>query len=89
MCLAGRAAEELIYGRDEMSTINQRRIVMARRIVTKLVVSGAMREAPAAGPRTLSVPQRRDRSRLQIVPKRVGMLGTSCLFYGFAQSCCP
>ena len=36
---AGRAAEELVYGPDEMSTINQRRLVMARRIVQKLVLT--------------------------------------------------
>lgn len=54
--LAGRAAEELVYGRDEMSTINQRRLVTARRIVTKLVVSGSMTDNPGIGPRTVAVP---------------------------------
>ena len=37
--LASRAAEELYFDREEMSTINQRKIVMARRIVQKLLIS--------------------------------------------------
>jgi hypothetical protein len=40
-CCAGRAGEELVYGPDEMSTVNQRRLVMARRIVQKLVLTVA------------------------------------------------
>ena len=39
---SGRAGEELVYGPEEMSTINQRKLEEARRIVTKLVLSGAM-----------------------------------------------
>jgi len=37
--LASRAGEEIYYGLDEMSSINQRKIVMARRIVQKLLIS--------------------------------------------------
>jgi cell division protease FtsH len=55
--LAGRAAEEIYYGEDEMSTMQQRRLVMARRIVTKLVVSTAMSPGDTIGPRTLSIPK--------------------------------
>lgn len=40
---AGRAAEELIYGEEDLSTINHGRLAMARRIVTKLVVSEVTR----------------------------------------------
>ena len=56
--LPGRAGEELIYGGDEVSTVNQRRLVLARRIVTKLVVASAMTDSPAVGPRTISSPRR-------------------------------
>lgn len=52
------AAEELIYGPDEMSTMQQRRLIDARRIVQKLVVSAAMTENAAIGPRTISVPRK-------------------------------
>ena len=69
---AGRAAEELVYGQDEMSTINQRRIVMARRIVQKLTVASAMVDNPDIGPRTISTPMRRGgKSLKQIVTNRV------------------
>ena len=71
----GRAAEELLYGEDEMSTINQRRLIMARRIATKLVVSSAMTENPVIGPRTLTVPvDLGDSSLFQIVNKRASLL---------------
>jgi ATP-dependent metalloprotease FtsH len=55
--LAGRAAEEAVYGADGMSTIQQRRLVLARRIAAKLVVSAAMAGGEALGPRTLSSPR--------------------------------
>ena len=61
-----------MYGPDEMSTINQRRLVMARRIVQKLVVSSAMSDNPDIGPRTISTPQRHgSKSLKQIVFPRV------------------
>jgi len=61
-----------MYGGDEVSTINQRRLVMARRIVTKLVVSGAMTDIPEVGPRTVSIPLRHGtRSLKQIISNRV------------------
>jgi cell division protease FtsH len=55
--LAGRAAEEVVYGEDELSTMQQRRLVLARRIVTKLVVSTAMSPGDVIGPRTISQPR--------------------------------
>ena len=55
--LSGRAAEEVYYGEDELSTMQQRRLVMARRIVTKLVVSTGMSPGDVIGPRTLSTPK--------------------------------
>ncbi|DBA94610.1 hypothetical protein WJX77_012597 [Trebouxia sp. C0004] len=70
--LAGRAAEELVYGQDEMSTINQRRLVLARRIVQKLTVASAMTDNPLIGPRTISTPFRRGgKSLKQIVSNRI------------------
>jgi cell division protease FtsH len=70
--LAGRAAEEVYYGEDELSTMQQRRLVMARRIVTKLVVSTAMSPGETIGPRTLSIPKSQgSRSLAQIVTKFV------------------
>lgn len=61
-----------MYGQDEMSTINQRRLVMARRIVQKLVVSADLHDSAAIGPRTISVSARRGgKSLKQIIPNRV------------------
>jgi hypothetical protein len=75
--VAGRAAEELLYGVDEMSTINQRRLVLARRIVQKLVVAGAMSDNPDVGPRTISTPKHTGAKALkQLVLSRVGGGGT-------------
>ena len=72
VCCAGRAAEELLYSPEEMSTINQRRLVMARRIVQKLVVASAMSDNPQIGPRTISTPRRAGgKSLKQIVTDRV------------------
>lgn len=74
--MPGRAAEELVYGADEISTINQRRLVMARRIVTKLVATAAMSDAPAVGPRTLTQPYASgSRTLIQIFPRRVRHAG--------------
>ncbi|KAK9821639.1 hypothetical protein WJX74_002762 [Apatococcus lobatus] len=50
--LAGRAAEELAYGLEEMTSINQGKLVLARRIVQKLVASAALNDE--LGPRTLA-----------------------------------
>jgi len=70
--LAGRAAEEILYGFEELSTINERRLVLARRIVAKMVVSSAMSDNPAIGPRTLSVPVAvGDKTLVQYVPDRI------------------
>lgn len=81
MC-AGRAAEELVYGQDEMSTINQRRLVLARRIVQKLTVASAMTDNPLIGPRTISTPFRRGgKSLKQIVSNRVSQ-GVCKIFSG-------
>lgn len=58
--LAGRAGEELIYGEEDLSTMQQRRLVLARRIVTKLVVSTGMNPGDKIGPRSLSRPKTYD-----------------------------
>lgn len=61
-----------------MSTINQRRLVMARRIVSKLVVSGAMTDIAEVGPRTISAPVRQgSRGLKQIIMNRVRAAGCS------------
>lgn len=67
MTLAPRAAEELAYGLDEMSSINQRRLVIARRIVQKLLVSGNLDAVPSLGHQTLSVPWRYGRTQVQVI----------------------
>ena len=68
---AGRAAEEVVYGRDEMSTINQRALAMARRIVQKLVVAGGLSASPALPPAPISVPVPMDDAMGQVVPSHV------------------
>lgn len=55
---------QVVYGDDDVSTINQRRLVLARRIVTKLVVAGAMSDNPRIGPRTISHPVDKGGDRL-------------------------
>ena len=68
----GRAGEEIVYGGDEVSTINQRRLTLARRIVSKLVVSNAMSDKPDLADRTISHPIRSGGRHLrQIVLKKV------------------
>lgn len=68
--LAGRAAEEVVFGADELTTMQQRRLVLARRIVTKLVVSSAMSDSKEIGPRTVSTPRfQGSRALLQLVPR--------------------
>ena len=70
--IAGRAGEEIVYGGDEVSTINQRRLVLARRIVTKLVVSNAMSDTPTLADRMISNPVRHgERSLRQIILRKV------------------
>lgn len=70
--LAGRAAEEIYYGEEELSTMQQRRLIMARRIVTKLVVSTGMSPGDVIGPRTIASPKSTGgRALAQIVPKFV------------------
>lgn len=65
-----------------MSTINQRRIVMARRIVQKLTVAAAMVDNPAIGPRTISTPVRRGgKSMKQIVTNRVSFSDVQLALY--------
>ena len=68
--LAGRAGEEVVYGADELTTMQQRKLVLARRIVTKLVVSTAMDPGEEIGPRTVSVPKGSGgRALVQLVPR--------------------
>lgn len=40
MALAGRAAEEVVFGLDELSSLNQHRLMLARQIVHKMLNSG-------------------------------------------------
>ena len=40
MALAGRAGEELVYGREEMSSLHQSRNMLARQIATKMQNAG-------------------------------------------------
>ena len=69
---AGRAAEEIIYGRDEMSTLNQRRLDTARQIAQKLIVSGGMSDLPDLHHRPLSQSYPSENGALvQIVPEEV------------------
>lgn len=57
-----------------MSTINQRKLAMARAIAVKLVISGGMSGNPDFGPRTLSVPYDVGLNHLkQIIPREVGL----------------
>lgn len=61
-----------MYGGDEVSTINQRRLVLARRIVSKLVVSNAMSDTPELADRMISHPRRHgERSLRQIILQKV------------------
>ncbi|EFN59574.1 hypothetical protein CHLNCDRAFT_132927 [Chlorella variabilis] len=69
--LSGRAAEELLYGADEVSTMHQLRLIDARNIVQKLVVSAAMTENAAIGPRTISVSRRVGAGLMQAVTRNV------------------
>ena len=84
-----------MYGQDEMSTINQRRLVMARRIVQKLTVASAMTDNPDIGPRTISTPIRRGGKALkQLVPNRVrpsaqDTAGCTCCIYPVMQCMVP
>jgi len=69
MVLAGREAEALLLG--EQSTLNARNLGFARRIVNKLVVSSAMTDSAAIGPRTVSSVVMQERGRMQLVKSRV------------------
>jgi ATP-dependent Zn protease len=42
LALAGRAAEELVYGFDELSSLNQYRLMLARQIATKMLNAGEL-----------------------------------------------
>ena len=67
---AGRAAEELAYGLDEMTSINQGKLVLARRIVQKLVASAALNDE--LGPRTLAYDSGiKGRRKYLLVPETV------------------
>lgn len=58
-----------MYGQDEMSTINQRQLMLARRIAQKLCVSGGLSDA--LGPAPLSHPIPLGPTLGQIIPARV------------------
>lgn len=66
MILASRAGEEIIYGKEEMSTINQRKIAMARRIVQKLLISDNLELVPGMGHTMAFAPRQVGRVRKQI-----------------------
>ena len=61
-----------MYGEDDMTTINQRKLALARSIAVKLVVSGAMNDVSQFSPRSLSVPFDSGANHLkQIIPHEV------------------
>ena len=73
--VAGRAAEELTYGLDEMTSINQGKLVLARRIVQKLVASAALNDD--MGPRTLAYDSGiKGRRKYLLVPETVSPAGS-------------
>lgn len=56
---------------DEMSSLHQLRLADARQIVSKLVVSAAMTENAAIGPRTVSVPRPVGAGLMQAITQNV------------------
>ena len=68
-----------MYGADDMTTINQKKLALARSIAVKLVVSGGMSENASFAPRTLSVPFDTGVNHLlQIIPAEVHQLFCLC-----------
>ena len=62
----------MTYGEDDMTTINQKKLALARGIAVKLVVSGGMTENTGFAHRTLSVPFDSGVNHLlQIIPSEV------------------
>ena len=59
MALAGRAAERILLGDGQVSTLTLHYIAYARQIVLRLVMTSAMSEQSAIGPRTLAQASRR------------------------------
>lgn len=60
-----------MYGPDEMSSLHQLRLADARNIAAKLVVSSAMSDNPAIGPRTVSTPRRVGATLMQALPRHI------------------
>ena len=56
MRAAGRAAEELVHGWEEMSTLNLAQLAQARDMAAKLVLAGGMDDANDLRARSLVVP---------------------------------
>lgn len=54
--LAGRAGEEMLFGMDELSAMNEKRLITARAIAAKLCLFGSMRDDPVLGARALTRP---------------------------------
>jgi ATP-dependent Zn protease len=54
--LAGRAAERLLLGDDEISSLNMASISHARSVVHMLVLGSGMADNPAIGPQVLAHP---------------------------------
>jgi len=53
VALAGRAGEELVYGVDELSSLNQHRLMLARQIATKMLNAGMSDHPDFSNLRTL------------------------------------
>lgn len=58
MALAGRAAERILLGEGEVSTLSLAYLSYARQLVLRLVLSSAMSKQGVIGPRTLTQPSR-------------------------------
>ena len=54
--LSARAAEVILFGPDELSSITMSNTEQARQTAQKLVVVAGMHENPRLGPRTISWP---------------------------------
>lgn len=75
MVLGGRAAEELIYGPDDMSTINEAALTRAREIVSKMVMTAGMCDVKEINTRTMAYPMESESflkdATIQFVPQHI------------------
>ena len=58
--MGSRAGEGLIYGLEEMSTVNESTLDRARQIAVKMVVTAGMCDDPALRNRTMTYPKVRE-----------------------------